>query len=293
MDGVVASAFARRRPSADKRAPRNGDVPGLDRSSKSFLRQGGLLIFVFIVCVFHFQPTFALAVIPAAKSCPPLDVACVSISDDTNTVGGVVAIPTTSDKFNSIDFVGSNRISVISAGDVNGPFNHVVGMEFDARTNHAFVSPNDMRGYGSDESIRVASIDISEVNASVGGAAVTRLGLHSVDYDFGAMRSGEFLPRQVRGLFSGRDASLQLNALPAKYEQLKEADSEQQPRKYDKPNIVGVFLFFLSAICFGFFGSLWGWDNFYNGRRLLGAALICGSGLLGGLGFIAWWSAML
>jgi hypothetical protein len=47
-------------------------------------------------------------------------------------------------------------------------------------------------------------------------------------------------------------------------------------------------LFFIFAICFGFFGSLSGWDNFYKGRRLLGAALIGGSGLLGGLGFFAW-----
>jgi len=39
--------------------------------------------------------------------------------------------------------------------------------------------------------------------------------------------------------------------------------------------------------CFGV--GLWGWDNFYKGWRLFGAALIGTSWLLGSLGLIIWW----
>ncbi len=107
--------------------------------------------------------------------------------------------------------------------------------------------------------------------------------------DLRAVGSYEFFTRKLGSFFRGPDSEFQLNALPAKYEQLKETDNRQQSRKPDDPSIVGVFLFSLFAVSFSFFGSLWGWDNFYNGRRLFGAALIGCSGLLGGLGFFAWW----
>jgi hypothetical protein len=56
----------------------------------------------------------------------------------------------------------------------------------------------------------------------------------------------------------------------------------------NKPPIGSIFAFSLLVVIFSFFGSLLGWHNFYNKRRLLGATLIGGSGLLGGFGFLAW-----
>jgi hypothetical protein len=69
---------------------------------------------------------------------------------------------------------------------------------------------------------------------------------------------------------------------------VSDAIKNEQPRKYSQQQIGRTFVFSLCAVIVGFFGSLWGWDNFYSERRLLGAALIILSWLLGTFGFVAW-----
>jgi hypothetical protein len=107
--------------------------------------------------------------------------------------------------------------------------------------------------------------------------------------------NGNMPDMELRPLFGNEDlvakidGSLQLNALPTEDKQLQDADNSEDAGQFDKRPIGLVFNFALAAVNLGFGGSLWGWNNFYNGRRLFGTALISCGGLLGGFGFFAWW----
>jgi hypothetical protein len=84
------------------------------------------------------------------------------------------------------------------------------------------------------------------------------------------------------------DASFQLDALPSTDGGQYESESSNRRRPSNEP-LVGIspFLAFggvVSCFCIG----LWGWNNFYKGRRLFGTALIGGSWLLGALGLLDW-----
>jgi hypothetical protein len=107
--------------------------------------------------------------------------------------------------------------------------------------------------------------------------------------DARTMTGNELIFTEGGGLFGGGNGQFQLDALPTEDRQLQRPDYRQSAGQSYKPPIGPIFVFSIFAVCFGFFGSLWGWDNFYDGRKLFGAALIAGSWLLGAFGFFAWW----
>jgi len=107
------------------------------------------------------------------------------------------------------------------------------------------------------------------------------------------VRGDKLFIAQFDGRLGDGNGAFQLNALPTKNDQLKEPYQGERAGKLYQPPIGFVFILSLFAVGFGFLGSLWGWNNFYNGRRLLGTTLIGCGGLLGGFGFFAWWSLTL
>src|SRR5712671_165404 len=91
------------------------------------------------------------------------------------------------------------------------------------------------------------------------------------------------------------DSAVQLKALPAKYDQLKEADYRESYRGPDKTlrekreqGIIARLFGFASFIGGGLLLTLLGWQYLDNERRFLGASLV-GLGLLTGLGGLGWW----
>jgi hypothetical protein len=252
------------------------------------------LVSVFVVFIFYLQPALAFAVVSTTEPCSPLNVICVSINDDAYTESGVVATPATSDKGNEIDLIGGNRKTIRSARDRDRLSSRVVGTKFEARRNHTFACPKDARGYGSHEGICVPRIDVSEVNVPERTLS-SQINFHAEDYDFGPMCRDEFLSREVSRLFRGGNGSLQLDALPAKHEKLEKGDDGKgtgSPKKQfsetSEPPI--ILCLFILVFCVGgaLLLTLFGWQNFYNNRRLLGASLI-GLGGLFGLGGLGWW----
>lgn len=190
-----------------------------------------------------------------------------------------MAIPAALDQFDGIDVIDGNRIAIVPTRDMNWPSNHIVTTRFDARTNEAFVSPKDNRGDRSNKSIRVAYVDISEVNASVGGASIARMSLHLVDYDSGAMGGGEFFPRELDRSLSGRPKLLSgLPQLVGKQSEEESKDSQKPVREFGGPKFALLFLLLMAltaaAVVFG-------------GRRGGVVLLIGTSGLLG-LVFCGW-----
>jgi hypothetical protein len=158
---------------------------------------------------------------------------------------------------------------------------------------HVFFGVNHARSDLSDVAFGISDIYIPKFNwdriINIFGAAE----FDAVQDNPGTVCRNKFLIRDASSFFCGLDGFPQLIALPAKYEQLKKSDEGQGSSQFYKPPIGFVFIFSLLAIGFGFLGSLLGWDNFYKGRRLFGTALICCGGLLGGLGFFAWWGLSL
>ena len=80
------------------------------------------------------------------------------------------------------------------------------------------------------------------------------------------------------------NTAFQLNALPSTDSGQDKSKQSNRSGPANEPPIGISFLFTIFGILYCFIGGLWGWDNFYKGRRLLGAALIGSSWLLGGLG---------
>jgi hypothetical protein len=103
------------------------------------------------------------------------------------------------------------------------------------------------------------------------------------------MTGEKFIPRCS-------DRILQLDSLPTKYEQLKTTDDGQGDGRPEKtlgePSdnlIIGRFLVFTLGIGGGLLLTLRGWQNFYNERRLFGAALVGGGIVVGLCGLSVWW----
>ncbi len=90
----------------------------------------------------------------------------------------------------------------------------------------------------------------------------------------------------LRLLPSGFDGFPQLIGLITKYDQLQESNSRKYASQIDQIPIIRRFVFTVFTLLLGFFGSLSGWKHFNDNRRSLGAALLCGSWLLGCLGFL-------
>lgn len=191
------------------------DLTGRRLSLLKRPRQVGTLISVFVILIFYLQPTLAFAVIATAETRPTLNIIFVSIDDDAYAESSVVAASTASDKGNEIDPIRGNRESVHSAGNRDRLFNRIVAMEFDAGRNHALGSPKDARFYESHGSVRIASIDVPEVN-------LTRLvisgqfNVHAVDNDFRPVSGDELSVAKFGSFFSGANGALQLNPCQVK-----------------------------------------------------------------------------
>jgi hypothetical protein len=149
------------------------------------------------------------------------------------------------------------------------------------------LASGEVAAYGNNSGFCLSNVGYGDPDELRPNRIVKRT-LNESDNNAGAMRCDKFLVGKLCYLLGGRNASLQLKALPTKYEQLQEAYSGQNASKFYQPPIGIRFVLFLSLIGGGFFMSLWGWDRFYNERRLFGATLIgCGL-LLGGCGFFGW-----
>ena len=87
-------------------------------------------------------------------------------------------------------------------------------------------------------------------------------------------------------LAGGRDGFSQKLRLVTKNEQLEKPDSGENAGKFYNPPIGIRFIGLLLCFALGFFGIIWGWKDFDDDRRVFGAALIGGSGLLAVIGLI-------
>jgi hypothetical protein len=84
------------------------------------------------------------------------------------------------------------------------------------------------------------------------------------------------------------DGLAQFPSLIAEDQQLQRSHNGERSRQFYERPIAIRLLCSLLAVCLGFLGSLWGWQYFDNGRKLLGATLIGGGSLLGIGGFLFW-----
>lgn len=120
--------------------------------------------------------------------------------------------------------------------------------------------------------------------------------LKCVEENVRAIGSDELQTAGFGGGLSFVNRAFELNALPAKDEQLKERDRAQA---YGRPEKISRELrdlaFPFAALLFGMGGglsvTLLGWKHFYGQRRGLGAALVAAGVLLGFGGLGLWWLA--
>ncbi len=106
------------------------------------------------------------------------------------------------------------------------------------------------------------------------------------DLNLWRMRRNKFVTSEVNGSFK-------LNALPNSNASQDKSKQGNRSGPTNDPQIGRRFFLAVCGLlcCFGF--GLWGWDNFYKGRRLFGAALVGSSWLLGGLGLLIWLGRLL
>jgi hypothetical protein len=91
------------------------------------------------------------------------------------------------------------------------------------------------------------------------------------------------------GFFHCPDCLIQPASLQAKNEELQNQNNGSDAGYRNRPPFYRRLVLAISGVLLGFFGSVWGWNNFDNKRRFFGAGLIGGSLLLACLGLGLFW----
>jgi hypothetical protein len=276
-----------------------GDVPGLDRRSPRGLRWarlgGAALIFVFVIgvgvsakahvsMVRQYGPGWESHDATKAgypHSLGPVEVAYVSNTEQPRFPlldFDVLLRRENRPVGQSLQFPASPTFN-FSIGEIEREFFYVRVERYGAilSDNHKSNPSIIKNGIGS------PVIHVSDVRGD--DSPIPNIARHPEMFhpNLGAMRGDELVLGSI-------DRVPKLNSLPAENDQLQKSDSRERARQLHKPPIGTAFAVTLSAVAVGYIGSLWGWNNFYNERRLFGAALIILSGLLGAFGFFFWWS---
>jgi hypothetical protein len=252
------------------------------------LRQAGSLILVFLVLVFGGSKHVGGRIIVAAEASTPLSAQIVGIgkfADSTNYQfmcrNSCKLIPT---EFKSGLNSCAYSFSIWNDCWRDRSLNRVNARRFPtiSRPQCHFSSDEPPSG------ICVSGVDYRKMN---------RDDVISEDRVYFELANGQ--SRTVgrdEFFFSTIDTTLELQSLPQKREELAYSDNrqsdrgpEQTAREESDAPIVRRFLVF--ALCLGGGSLLFirGWDNFYKGRRLLGAAWILGGWFLALSGLGLWW----
>jgi hypothetical protein len=278
---------------------RFGAFPSETRPLRWLRRGGAALVAVFVLGIVHANPAMSFGIVLPAKTHLPDSFHVVPVDDVGDT--------------KQFNFVGSDvhrsiQIKIVLFGrqlkpkraafDFHGG-DDFIHSEIEVGFHHVFFGVNQTRSDLSDVALGISDIYVPKLDwdgiIHIFGAAE----FDAVQDNPGAVCRNKFLVRYTSGFFCGLDGFPQLIALPAKYEELEKGDnakSASSPKKQlsepSEPSIVhGLFIL---AMCIGggLLLTLFGWQNFYNKRRLLGAALV-GFGCLIGLSGLGWWWSLL
>ncbi len=86
--------------------------------------------------------------------------------------------------------------------------------------------------------------------------------------------------------YSGPNGFAQLVSLITKNEQLEKSDYRKHSGKQNQPPVIRCFIFAILGLFIGFRLSFFGWELLYKNRRILGAAILSASWLLGAGGLL-------
>ena len=262
-----------------------------------WLRQGGAtLIGILVLVVFHLGPASSSEIKFAAKARLPACSVSVPIQyvADADDLFGVRT--GTSGQDGSGDDGGERQSDAMHpAWDVNWWRNFfVVKLNF-ARKHGGLGEVENTASYSRHHGVGITGIDVSETYRNRIGVGHAPGESRAKDGNSWPMSRDEFSIAEFGSLLGSGNTSHQLNALPTEYEKLEKSDNGKSyggPKKTfgeegEPPVIICLFVL-TAAIGSSLFLTLFGWQNFYNNRRLLGASFI-GLGCLVGLSGLGWW----
>src|SRR5258706_3126574 len=258
--------------------------------------QGGTaLIGIFVFVILHFDPASGREIELSAKSSLPARPVPVSIENVANA-NDLLGVRPAAGSYNGSGTDGGERQldAMHPAWEVNRGRNFFV-LKLNFARKHSLGEAENMTSNARHLGIGITGIDVSETYRNGISVRHTPDQSQAIDGNSWPMRRDEFFVAKLGGFFGGRDGALQLDALPAKYEKLEKSDdgkSGGRPKKQfsearEPPIILSLFVL-VAGVGGGLLFTLFGWQNFYNDRRLLGASLV-GLGCLIGLSGLGWW----